>query len=391
MTSRTPTIVALLIAMLVIAGTAAAQGGFDLSWYSVDGGGGTFSTGGSYSLGGTNGQYDAGSLSGGSYTLLGGFWGAATVTTPGYGSSPVAGSTINVGTTTTSTAITTTTTISETGTAALNVTGMTITGTNSADFSITSATSFTIAEGGANQTTTIQCLSATAGSKVATLSIAHNATGSPATYTLNCTVNAAPVGGGSSTSSDSNGSGTLPSSQTNITLNGVAVGASGGTFNLSPWQLIIPANLLANGSTLTLNFFFGSVPNAPNGLRLFARVMNAQIFNSAGTEIKSFTPPLQICFTYTDADLQSVGGDAKNFVILTSSDGKTWEELVTTVDTANKKVCASVTHFSLFELAARIPTKIPATGDGNAPMWLLAIALFAGAGWGWLVMRRKMI
>ena len=53
--------------------------GYDVSWYTIDGGGATLSTGGSYSLGGSIGQADAGVLSGGSYTLIGGFWGGAIV------------------------------------------------------------------------------------------------------------------------------------------------------------------------------------------------------------------------------------------------------------------------------------------------------------------------
>ena len=53
--------------------------GYDLSWYTIDGGGATFSTGGSYSLGGTIGQPDAGALSGGPYTLNGGFWGGTSI------------------------------------------------------------------------------------------------------------------------------------------------------------------------------------------------------------------------------------------------------------------------------------------------------------------------
>jgi hypothetical protein len=63
--------------LLLLASTVLAQsgGGYDLSWSSVDGGGGTFSTGGGYSLGGTAGQPDAGLLTGGIYTLDGGFWG----------------------------------------------------------------------------------------------------------------------------------------------------------------------------------------------------------------------------------------------------------------------------------------------------------------------------
>jgi LPXTG-motif cell wall-anchored protein len=183
----------------------------------------------------------------------------------------------------------------------------------------------------------------------------------------------------------------LISSPQSASIKGIAVGAGGGTFTFFPWQVIIPANLLPNGSTLQLEFFFGAVPNFPDGLRLFARVATARIFNNAGVEIKSFTPPLQVCYLFSDAELQSVGNDAKNFLILMSSDNKPWEELMTTPDLANKRVCANVSHFSLFEMSTRIPTRIPATGDVSSPMWLVAAALLGGAGVGWLATRRKAV
>jgi len=46
---------------------------FDLSWYSVDGGGGTLS-GGDFRLTGVAGQMDAGSMNGGAFRLIGGFF-----------------------------------------------------------------------------------------------------------------------------------------------------------------------------------------------------------------------------------------------------------------------------------------------------------------------------
>jgi hypothetical protein len=55
---------------------AQVAGGFDLSWASVAGGGGS-SSGGSFDLGGTAGQPLTGSSSGGSYSLDSGFWVAA--------------------------------------------------------------------------------------------------------------------------------------------------------------------------------------------------------------------------------------------------------------------------------------------------------------------------
>jgi hypothetical protein len=58
---------------------AQSGGGFDLSWNTVDGGGGTFSSSGPFGLGGTAGQPDAGTLAGGSFALFGGFWGVTLI------------------------------------------------------------------------------------------------------------------------------------------------------------------------------------------------------------------------------------------------------------------------------------------------------------------------
>jgi hypothetical protein len=54
--------------LLVRAQDATPARGYGLSWWTVDGGGHTFSTGGGYSLGATAGQPDAGVMTGG------GFW-----------------------------------------------------------------------------------------------------------------------------------------------------------------------------------------------------------------------------------------------------------------------------------------------------------------------------
>ena len=62
----------LLLASIVL---ASSGGPYDLSWWTVDGGGYTFSTGGNYTLGGTIGQPDAGvPQTGGDFSLQGGFW-----------------------------------------------------------------------------------------------------------------------------------------------------------------------------------------------------------------------------------------------------------------------------------------------------------------------------
>jgi hypothetical protein len=60
-------------ALLLMAAGWAQTTSYELTWWSVVGGGGA-GTGGSYSLGGTVGQPDAGGLTGSGYELAGGVW-----------------------------------------------------------------------------------------------------------------------------------------------------------------------------------------------------------------------------------------------------------------------------------------------------------------------------
>ena len=76
---RQATVSALLIAT-VLAAVATQAGGvaeeqvFEISRFTIDGGGDMLSVGGGFELSGTVGQPDAGVLSGGGLTLAGGFW-----------------------------------------------------------------------------------------------------------------------------------------------------------------------------------------------------------------------------------------------------------------------------------------------------------------------------
>ncbi len=61
--------------LLISLGSGLALAQYDLSWYTVDGGGDMWTSGGSFELSGTIGQPDAGPVMiGGSFTLTGGFW-----------------------------------------------------------------------------------------------------------------------------------------------------------------------------------------------------------------------------------------------------------------------------------------------------------------------------
>lgn len=67
---------ALILALLIITSPVLAQigNGYDLSWFTIDNGGGT-SSDANFSVIGTIGQPEAGTtLTAGDYTLTGGFW-----------------------------------------------------------------------------------------------------------------------------------------------------------------------------------------------------------------------------------------------------------------------------------------------------------------------------
>lgn len=71
---RTIVLIAVVAAMLVLASAALAQSGgtFNLTWNTIDGGGGRV-TSASYSMEGSIGQPDAGQIASGSYSLMSGF------------------------------------------------------------------------------------------------------------------------------------------------------------------------------------------------------------------------------------------------------------------------------------------------------------------------------
>ena len=67
----------------VLFSTAGFAQQYSIGWYKIAGGEGT-NTNGHYSVTGTTGQHDAGiALTGGSYSLTGGFWSLIAVQAPG--------------------------------------------------------------------------------------------------------------------------------------------------------------------------------------------------------------------------------------------------------------------------------------------------------------------
>ena len=64
----------MLVVALGLISAAALTDDFELDWFTIDGGGDMWTTGGDFELSGTIGQPDAGVMSGGEFELVGGFW-----------------------------------------------------------------------------------------------------------------------------------------------------------------------------------------------------------------------------------------------------------------------------------------------------------------------------
>jgi hypothetical protein len=76
-------VLALLLLLATVPVFAYPVAGYDLSWSTVDGGGGwSFSTVAGYSLDGSAGQHEAGLMTADVYSLAGGFWSGGAVAAP---------------------------------------------------------------------------------------------------------------------------------------------------------------------------------------------------------------------------------------------------------------------------------------------------------------------
>lgn len=82
--NRIAVLALLALATLLIQVPAGRAQSYSINWYKIAGGGGT-SANGQYTLSGTIGQHDAGGpMTGGSYSLTGGFWALfSVIQTPG--------------------------------------------------------------------------------------------------------------------------------------------------------------------------------------------------------------------------------------------------------------------------------------------------------------------
>jgi hypothetical protein len=63
-----------LCLLIIIAHVVLAGNGYEIPWWTIDGGSVSLTSSSSYAISGTIGQPDTGSMSNGSYDLAAGFW-----------------------------------------------------------------------------------------------------------------------------------------------------------------------------------------------------------------------------------------------------------------------------------------------------------------------------
>ena len=113
---------------------------------------------------------------------------------PGYGSTPVQGGTVNIGSTSMGVPVTGSFTVFQTGNATLNVSNPTMGGTGAGQFTV--MTSFPLNINSGSQTVSVQCNATAVGIHTGILTLSTNDPNVPtASYNLLCNVEAAPVPG----------------------------------------------------------------------------------------------------------------------------------------------------------------------------------------------------
>jgi subtilisin family serine protease len=152
----------------------------------------------------------------------------------------------------------------------------------------------------------------------------------------------------------------------------VQTGAAGGTYTQPPFCINIPAGLLMQNTSLSIETFHHFTPAFPKALDL---EQYAEI-NLRREPVAPLSPQPVVCYTYGSTDLLAAGGDPANlFLAIYDPETRLWEQLPTALDKANLRLQAPVSHFSVFGVFAQPPPRsLPVTG---APLGAVAIAILA--------------
>jgi len=166
-----------------------------------------------------------------------------------------------------------------------------------------------------------------------------------------------------------------------------------------PWSLSVPDGAINRDGAIEFRLMQpNGVPAANSGQVLIGIATDLTLFDTDGKPVTrpTFDQPVQVCFSYSPNELARAGGDpASLFIQFYDVNAGAWVALPTTANAANQRVCAPVTHFTLFSVAAKVavPAALPITGGQADPttwLWvLIALALGIGGGLVWRARRAQ--
>jgi hypothetical protein len=158
-----------------------------------------------------------------------------------------------------------------------------------------------------------------------------------------------------------------------------------------PWQVTVTGDdFMINGTLEIAPLAPATIPLPRAGETFIGPLADIRLLDTSGNLIAkpAFANPIEICYIYTPVELARIGSDPSRLIIeFFDSATSSWTALPTTLDVANSRVCAAVSHLTMFALAAPAPTptpqpvpsELPRTGTPTAPTPGGWIALLIGA------------
>ena len=145
------------------------------------------------------------------------------------------------------------------------------------------------------------------------------------------------------------------STQITPTAGGIVKNASIG----SNFSVNLPQNALSstdsNAATITSNATTAFVSQTTTSQVIGTSAVEITPVDSDGVAISTLGANATVTLPYADADLTAAGVSASNLVVSVWNDSTgNWDSLSTTVDTVNKVLTASTSHFSTFAVVAPI-------------------------------------
>jgi len=129
---------------------------------------------------------------------------------------------------------------------------------------------------------------------------------------------------------------------------------------------IFPTGAAAGCATVTIGqVSLSSVEKAPEGFKMGSTCFSIEAADASGETIFATSRLVTITVKYSDEDLAAAGGAAKNLVLAhyNEATGK-WNTHETAVDSADRTLSATTTHFCTWVILAKSPPDSAASGIG---------------------------